>query len=366
MSQPPSPSAEGQEVLVLDADDKVLKGLERLLGDAGMIVTGTPDPARARDQIINKFFAVALVDVDTPAPGEGIEFLKFVREKSPLTSVLMLTPRKAFEAALAAFREGAADVMLKQPESVAYLRERVISAASDLRTSTDRGRILEEAYEIHEEFLRRMMDLHRQVVDLEDKVLGRTPGSPDAAPAEILDVLVVDDDSSLFAHVSSKLTEPRGWRVREALTGGEALDLATQAKFHAAVVKENLPDLPGSMVLKSVKQSNPDAVALLYTPPQGPDHPGEVKMVEQSRLFTLIPTFSNPDQIVTSLAEVREAFQKKSKERRYLLAFRQHHFEFIKRYQEIRQRIAKVLERVDPQGSQSSSASKLLPGLPKR
>jgi hypothetical protein len=34
-----------------------------------MIVTGTHDPIRARDQLLNKFYAVALVDADTPTPG---------------------------------------------------------------------------------------------------------------------------------------------------------------------------------------------------------------------------------------------------------------------------------------------------------
>ena len=33
------------------------------------------------------------------------------------------------------------------------------------------------------------------------------------------------------------------------------------------MVKEDLPDLPGSMVVHTVKSSAPDAVTLLYTPP---------------------------------------------------------------------------------------------------
>ena len=64
-------AAAGQEVLVVDADDQVVKGLDRLLTRVGLIVTGTHDPVRARDQLLNKFFAVALVDADTPTPGGG-------------------------------------------------------------------------------------------------------------------------------------------------------------------------------------------------------------------------------------------------------------------------------------------------------
>ena len=82
------PVAAGQEVLVVDADDQVVKGLDRLLTRVGLIVTGTHDPVRARDQLLNKFYAVALVDADTPTPGGGIELLQFARDKSPLTSVV--------------------------------------------------------------------------------------------------------------------------------------------------------------------------------------------------------------------------------------------------------------------------------------
>ena len=58
MSNPPV--AAGQEILVVDADDQVVKGLDRLLTRVGMIVTGTHDPIRARDQLLNKFYAVDL------------------------------------------------------------------------------------------------------------------------------------------------------------------------------------------------------------------------------------------------------------------------------------------------------------------
>src|SRR5882757_4611938 len=101
-----SSSAAGQEVLVVDADEQVVKGLDRLLTRVGLIVTGTPDPIRARDQLLNKFFAVALVDADTPTPGGGLELLQFARDKSPLTSIIVMTARKSYEVAVRAFRGG--------------------------------------------------------------------------------------------------------------------------------------------------------------------------------------------------------------------------------------------------------------------
>ena len=171
MSNPPV--AAGQEILVVDADDQVVKGLDRLLTRVGLIVTGTHDPMRARDQLLNKFYAVALVDADTPTPGGGIELLQFARDKSPLTSVVIMTARKSYETAVKAFRAGAADVVLKEPDVVPYLRERVVEAATDIKATADRNSLLEEVAETHEEFLRRLRDVAREGLDLEDRLAGR-------------------------------------------------------------------------------------------------------------------------------------------------------------------------------------------------
>ena len=107
--------AAGQEVLVVDKDEQVTRGLQKLLGRLGLVVTATTEPVRAQDLLINKFFAVALFDVDTPATGEGLELLRFARDKSPLTTVIIMTARKAFDIGVAGFRGGAADVVVKEP-----------------------------------------------------------------------------------------------------------------------------------------------------------------------------------------------------------------------------------------------------------
>ena len=190
---PNQPVAAGQEVLVVDADDQVVKGLDRLLTRVGMIVTGTHDPVRARDQLLNKFYAVALVDADTPTPGGGIELLQFARDKSPLTSVVIMTARKSYETAVKAFRAGAADVVLKEPDVVPYLRERVVEAATDIKATADRNSLLEEVAETHEEFLRRLRDVAREALDLEDRAVG-PDGRRRRRSRRPVSVVLVDDD----------------------------------------------------------------------------------------------------------------------------------------------------------------------------
>ena len=337
------PVAAGQEVLVVDADDQVVKGLDRLLTRVGLIVTGTHDPVRARDQLLNKFFAVALVDADTPTPGGGIELLQFARDKSPLTSVVVMTARKSYETAVKAFRAGAADVVLKEPDVVPYLRERVVEAATDIKATADRNSLLEEVAETHEEFLRRLRDVAREGLDLEDRLSGRT--EEDRVDLGTVSVVLVDDDQKALGTLTKVLTEAAGWQFRAALTGGEALDVVMQQRPHVVMVKEDLPDLPGSMVVHTVKTSAPDAVVLLYTPPGQSGRPGDVKLVDTNGAMNTIASYANASQLAAPLGELREALRTKSKERRYLQAFRQRHFEFLQRYNSIKQRLKEELDR---------------------
>jgi DNA-binding NtrC family response regulator len=337
------PVAAGQEILVVDADDQVVKGLDRLLTRVGMIVTGTHDPVRARDQLLNKFYAVALVDADTPTPGGGIELLQFARDKSPLTSVVIMTARKSYETAVKAFRAGAADVVLKEPDVVPYLRERVVEAATDIKATADRNSLLEEVAETHDEFLRRLRDVAREGLDLEDRLSGRTEDGGD--DLGIVSVVLVDDDAKAVEKLTKVLSEGAGWQFRGALTGGEALDIVTTERPQIVMVKEDLPDLPGSMVVHTVKSSAPDAVVLLYTPQGQSGRPGEVKLVDASGSMNTIASYAEPGQLAAPLGEIREALRTKSKERRYLQAFRQRHFEFLQRYNSIKHRLKEELDR---------------------
>ena len=149
--------------------------------------------------------------------------------------------------------------------------------------------------------------------------------------------MLVDDDPKAVEKLSKVLTEAAGWQFRTAGTGGEALDVVSQERPQIVMVKEDLPDLPGSMVVHTVKSSSPDAVTLLYTPPGRSGRPGEVKLVDTSGTMNTIASYAEPGQLAAPLGEIREALRAKAKERRYLQAFRQRHFEFLQRYNNIKQ-----------------------------
>lgn len=342
MNEPRTPDDRaGQELLVVDADETIRRGLGRLFQDLGMTVTALSDPERARDQIANRFYPVALIDLDTPTELEGLKLLEFAKQKSPLTSVIIMTGRQTFEAVAPAFRAGATDVVLKLQAQVPYLRDRVLAASDDVRDRMSRDRVLAEVSDFHDEFLRKMVEMQRQVTDLEDRLFGRdesqaTPvGNPDA-----VNLLLVDDEDALASFLEKSLPPDQGWRLRRAQSGGEALDFATQSAPQIAVVKEQLPDLAGSMVLKTLKATAPDIVGILFTPPRGTES-GDVRLLENSKFHTLLPAYSEPTQLLASLKEIRGALRRNSKERRYLSIFRKQHFEFLKRFNILKQKLGK-------------------------
>jgi DNA-binding NtrC family response regulator len=334
-SQPSSAErAAGSEILVLDADGTVRAGMEQLLREANLAVTATSDDALARKLLGERYFAVVVVDLDTPSPGEGLAFVAAVKERSPASAVVVLTSRKVFEAAVRAFREGASDIIAKAPEQVDYLRHRVVELAGEGRVDLDRRKLLAEAKEVHEEFLRRMMETARRVTDLEEKMSGRT-SSVSGNDTLATNVLVADDHPLLAETLKGRLVEAQGWRVRHVQTGGEALDAASNGTVHIALVKETLPDLPGGIVVRSLVQSSPQTLAVVYSPS------GHAELHDGSRTHVL--ELGGPEEAVARVEELREALRAKRRERRYLQAFRAQHYEFLRRYAELKSRIEKMI-----------------------
>lgn len=334
-------SGSGQEVLVLDADEQVRRGADRLLREAGLTVTLLADMDRARDQIANRFFPVVLADLDTPTQNAGIELVKFVRERAPLTAVIVMSRRIGFDAIAPVFRAGARDVVPKAREYVHDLRDMVVKAAGDVRAAMGREQLLSELVDLNEELLRRMMVLSRQATDAEDKVISREGGlSSSASGLGALNLLLVDDDATLASAVEKELTQESGWHVRHVQSGGEALDSASQSPPMVLVAKENLPDLTGSMVVKSIKATVPNLIAMVFAPP-APGQAGQVRIADQSRMQVLLPEYVAATELIAQLKEVRDALARKAKEKRYVKIFQTQHLDVLQKCHKLKQAVDK-------------------------
>jgi len=325
----------GAEVLVIDKDENVRNGVAKLAAEAKMHATCVADPSDAWELLKTRFFSVAVVDLDTPHPNAGIDTVTSMQMISKTTSIIALTPRKSYDAALEVLRAGATDVVHKSPESVAYLKDKLIVAAGRSQQRRQLGAVLEEAGGVHEKFLELLMKAEREVVDLEDSIAKRDP----AQIVGDLRMLVVDRETK-FPEELAKLA-PSGYLVEHVQTGGEALDRGSSTAYHFALIAHDLPDLPQSMVARSLKGQSPELVALTY---RGPGEGGYLEIAEAGPGAQVIPEFSKAEQLVALLPDLGEAFLAKEQQRRYTEAFRAKHYDFVRKFVSFQEKLNGIAE----------------------
>jgi DNA-binding NtrC family response regulator len=326
----------GFEVLVVDQDTAVQKGITTLLAEASVHTTCVAEPERALELSQRQFFSVVLVDLDTPTPGAGLPTIRALKERSPTSMLIGLTPRRSYDDAVAAVRAGAIDLVLKAPESVAYLKERVIEAAGRSVGRREVDSVLVDIKSVHDEFLQRFMDAERRALDIADRAAGKDPAR--SVDMTDLRVLVVDEVDDLFEAVTA--AAPDGFLFIHANSGGEALDVATAGQYHYAMVAEDITDLPAKMLVRSLKTMAPEMVVLTFI---GPSDNGKVELVETAGTRPIIAPFTDAGQLVARLDELAEAWRAKARERRYTQSFRERHYDFLRRYVEIRTKIDRAM-----------------------
>jgi DNA-binding response OmpR family regulator len=300
----------GVEVLVLDADERVHAGVAQLLGEHGLHVTSAEDASRALALIDKQFFSVALIDIDTPAPRAGIATIAALKAKSPTTMIIALTPRRSYEDAVDAVRAGAVDLILKAPESVAYLKDRVAAAAGRSVGRREVDSVLADVRKVHDEFLERFMDAERRALDADDIV----PAMDKA--------------------------RPKGFAFIHASSGGEALDRISRLEFHYAMIAEDVSDLSARTIAKTIRTQRPDTVVLTF---KGPADNGHVNLVDATGSRAILKPFNDPTQLIGRLDELAAAWRAKSKERRYTQAFREKHYDFLRTYVELKTKIERAM-----------------------
>lgn len=325
----------GAEILVIDQDPRVQAGMVQLLSAANLNVTCADSPEQGLELLERRFFSVVVVDLDTPMPSAGLATTAAIKQKSPTSMVVLITPRKSFDDTVEAIRAGAIDIVFKSPESVPYLKDRIMEAAGRSVDTREVTAVLGEVKAIQDEYLQHFMDAERRVLDASDRLSGRDPSRVD-----------IDEIRLLVATESPALADalrhgaPIGYAFDSALTGGQALDLCGSNSYHYALVSEDLPDLPSSMVIRSIKVQAPDIVVLAFS---GPGRGGKVELVETAKRTLVVPHFSDPVQLIERLDELAEGFRAIARERRYTQAFRERHYDFLRRYIDLKAKIDRAL-----------------------
>lgn len=326
----------GAQVLVIDQDPRIHDGISQLVSTAGLHPTCVRDPEAAMAAITRQFFSVVLIDLDTPTPGAGLDTIRAVRAATPTSMIIGMTPRRSFDDAVSAVRAGAIDLILKAPESVVYLKDRVLEAAGRSVGRREVDSVLVDVRATHEDFLQRFMDSERRALDAVDRLAGKDPGR--SIELDAFAVLVVDEVDSLVDDL--KQHAPVGFRFVHAVSGGEALDRISSDAFQYALISDELHDLPSSMVIATVRSQSPETVVLAF---HGPSPDGHVKLVEVAGQRPIVEPFTDANQLVSRLDELAEAFRARARERRYTQSFRERHYDFLRRYVELKTKIDRAL-----------------------
>jgi hypothetical protein len=82
----------------------------------------------------------------------------------------------------------------------------------------------------------------------------------------------------------------------------------------------------------------------------GPSDNGKVDLIETHGQRTLIAPFDDAKKLIARLDELAEAWRAKARERRYTQAFKERHYDFLRRYVEIKTKLdrARLAGPADP------------------
>jgi two-component system response regulator PilR (NtrC family) len=135
----------GQEksrILVVDDEPGMREFLEIMLQKDNYIVETASDGSEAINKIESALFDLAVVDVQMPVMN-GIEVLKRVNEKSPETTVIMITAFASHETAIEAMKLGAYDYITK-PFKIDEIKLVIKKALDKKRLERENSRLRKE------------------------------------------------------------------------------------------------------------------------------------------------------------------------------------------------------------------------------
>ena len=104
--------AEEFSVLLVDDEDDFRETLAKLLKKRKLHVAGAPTGQKALDLMDRSDFDVVVLDVKMPGL-DGIETLREMKRKKPLTEVILLTGHGSMESGIEGMKLGAFDYVMK-------------------------------------------------------------------------------------------------------------------------------------------------------------------------------------------------------------------------------------------------------------
>ncbi|MBN1652148.1 MAG: response regulator [Deltaproteobacteria bacterium] len=322
----------GAELLIADSVDRDRNGLRKLFEKDGYVCSTAKSMEEARNVIQQKFFPAAVVDLDFCSLNGGLDLVRFIREKSRPTKVVLLTGRRTFEAAVESLRLGVVDIVNKQPDQVSRLNRSVKNSIDIYQAGDKDSLLLREVQTVIDAAIKIMMSMSRRIYEDESS----SSGSGQAMKPTIL---IVDENQSFLQEIAN-LVLNKEWEVSIEMSGGAGLDKATTFSFQILAVCDQLTDLPGQTLIKSIQAQQPKLIGLLYSKAET----GFIDRYEAGKSVASDKPFSGASHLVEKLSLVTDELATIQQERRYLRAFRNEHGDFLKRYAELKIRIDSLVK----------------------
>ena len=314
------------ELLIVEPSERDRDGLRKHFEGLGYMVTAVATGAETRRLVTEKFFPVALIDVDVDGRGAGLEVVRMVRRDSSATGVILLAGRRAFEGAVKGLRLGVEDVVIKAPGEIKYLAERVARVSEAARASRDES----------------LYDEVRGVLDASFKIMltmcRDTYAHLSMAQQPLRPRILIVDAEQAFVRELAELLDGDDWELAGEMNGGAALDRGAREPFDIIASRDELPDLRGSMVLRTLQAQSPDVLGLLYSS----EGEGRCLRIERGETVEKYARFDGVGQLIEKLQEMVDELGSRAQERRFIQAFSADNREFLRRYADLKMKIDRL------------------------
>ena len=324
--------AKQDELLIVDSNPPHRDGMRKLFEDEGYICSTADTQQLAKNLATKKFFPCALIDLDVGGSGGGLDLLRYIAEHSKQTKCVMVTGRRSFEGAVQALRADAIDVVFKQPSAVSQLKSAVSKACDQYHLQSGQSNsLLTEAHDVLDDAFRVMLSMAQHVYHDVSVV----------ASANFKPRILFGEGEQQTVQELAQLVQSKDWEIDAAMSGGGALDKASNAPFDLAVIRQELPDLKGSIVLKSIQRERAECAGLLYTTP---GKHGVVSRFEAAKATKDEKPLADVAALIAAVESVVEELSRTQRDRRVIQAFRADNQDFFRRFAELKMRIDRLTD----------------------
>ncbi len=230
------------QILLMEDEQSLAKGLEMALQETGYEVTIAPDGRNALKRFDEKPFDLLLADLRLPDI-DGMEVIRRVKRLHPDTAVVVITGYATVPSAVEAIKTGAYDYLPKP------------FTDDDIKTVI-RGAL--------------QAPPSPPAAEGSKPVEAKKHGPPTAREPEPVErgrtsrILLVEDEVTTAQGLRMVLTEA-GYEVESATTGQTALDTVKREGFDVLIADLRLPDIDGMEVIRRVKENRPETEVIVIT-----------------------------------------------------------------------------------------------------